>query len=248
VRKAIIEKKTRNRKKKSRTFRFDWDASEDTSKDTNPLYDQTMRPALSFGKGYVAGVDLREQRKHNRYIKDLLDDRQSRQLKEEKELKLTSKEIRRRELSRKKERASMMRRAKKIDDEMDKKLAIFDSTKHWRDKMLSDMTKRDWRILREDFDIRIRRGKAPNPLRYWDESEISESILKSLSEMGFKTPSPIQRQAIPIGMEFRDVIGIAETGSGKTAAFVIPMIHYIQQVPSYMRERTWCCSSLLILY
>ena len=72
----------------------------------------------------------------------------------------------------------MMRRAKKIDDEVDKKLAPFDSTKHWRDKMLSDMTKRDWRILREDFDIRIRRGKAPNPLRYWDESEISESILE----------------------------------------------------------------------
>ena len=132
----------------------------------------------------------------------------------------------------------MMRRAKKVDQEVDKQLAIFDSTKHWHDKTLSEMTKRDWRILREDFDIRIRRGKAPNPLRTWDESEICGSILKSLSEMGFKKPSPIQRQAIPIGMEFRDVIGIAETGSGKTAAFVIPMIHYIQQVPGYMRERT----------
>ena len=53
----------------------------------------------------------------------------------------------------------MMRRAKKIDDEVDKKLAIFDSTKHWRDKKLDDMTRRDWRILREDFDIRIRKER-----------------------------------------------------------------------------------------
>jgi ATP-dependent RNA helicase DDX23/PRP28 len=55
--------------------------------------------------------------------------------------------------------------------------------------------------------------------------------------MGFKDPSPIQRQAIPIGLMQRDVIGIAETGSGKTAAFVIPMLTYMLRVPEYMRER-----------
>jgi len=238
VKKEIKERAKKRKQKKFRTFVFDWDASEDTSTDTNPLYNKTMRPALAFGRGYVAGIDLREQRKQNKYIEALLDDRQSRELKEEKSLKLSAKERRSRDLSRRKERDSMMRRAKKVDDEVDKQLAIFDSTEHWKNKKLSEMSRRDWRILREDFDIRLRGGKAPNPLRYWEESGICEEIQKALAEMNFKTPSPIQRQAIPIGMEFRDVIGIAETGSGKTAAFVIPMIHYIQQVPRHMRDRT----------
>ena len=39
-------------------------------------------------------------------------------------------------------------------------------------------------------------------------------------------PSPIQMAAIPIGLQQRDVIGVAETGSGKTAAFVLPMLTY----------------------
>ena len=41
----------------------------------------------------------------------------------------------------------------------------------------------------------------------------------------------IQRQAIPIGMQGRDIIGVAETGSGKTAAFVIPMMEFILRMP-----------------
>ena len=82
------------------------------------------------------------------------------------------------------------------------------------------MTPRDWRIIREDFDIRVRGGKAPNPLRSFRESDppIHKDILYAIEEvMKYKDPSPIQRQAIPIGLRRRDMIGIAETGSGKTA-------------------------------
>jgi ATP-dependent RNA helicase DDX23/PRP28 len=48
----------------------------------------------------------------------------------------------------------------------------------------------------------------------------------------FKAPSPIQRQAIPIGLQRRDLIGIAETGSGKTVAFGVPLCHYLLQLPT----------------
>ena len=51
----------------------------------------------------------------------------------------------------------------------------------------------------------------------------------------FQEPSPIQRQAIPIGLQNRDLIGVAETGSGKTAAFLIPLLVWIQTLPKIER-------------
>ncbi|KAB3529258.1 DEAD/DEAH box helicase [Alkaliphilus serpentinus] len=56
---------------------------------------------------------------------------------------------------------------------------------------------------------------------------ISKEILKVIQEMGFETPTSIQQQAIPIVYEGRDVLGQAQTGTGKTAAFGIPMIERI---------------------
>lgn len=52
---------------------------------------------------------------------------------------------------------------------------------------------------------------------------LSKPILRSITGVGFEHPTPIQAQVIPPALEGRDVIGLAQTGSGKTAAFVIPM-------------------------
>jgi ATP-dependent RNA helicase DeaD len=56
---------------------------------------------------------------------------------------------------------------------------------------------------------------------------ISEEILRAVEEMGYTQPSPIQLQAIPFVMQGRDVIGQAQTGTGKTAAFAIPIIDLV---------------------
>ncbi|HCS24010.1 MAG TPA: DEAD/DEAH box helicase [Alphaproteobacteria bacterium] len=53
---------------------------------------------------------------------------------------------------------------------------------------------------------------------------LSEGILKAVEEIGYKEPTPIQAQAIPAIQMCRDVLGLAQTGTGKTAAFTIPMI------------------------
>src|SRR3954465_7611434 len=53
---------------------------------------------------------------------------------------------------------------------------------------------------------------------------LSEPILDALQDAGYEAPSPIQEQAIPPLMEGRDVIGQAQTGTGKTAAFGLPMM------------------------
>lgn len=58
---------------------------------------------------------------------------------------------------------------------------------------------------------------------------ISKPIMKALEKMGFEEATPIQEQTIPLGMQGKDVIGQAQTGTGKTAAFGIPMIEKIDQ-------------------
>ncbi len=56
---------------------------------------------------------------------------------------------------------------------------------------------------------------------------LSETSLQALRDVGYKEPSPIQEQTIPPLLEGRDIIGQAQTGSGKTAAFGLPLIEYI---------------------
>mmetsp|Transcript_17386 Transcript_17386/g.37637 ORF Transcript_17386/g.37637 Transcript_17386/m.37637 type:complete len:779 (-) Transcript_17386:62-2398(-) len=104
-------------------------------------------------------------------------------------------------------------------------------------KPLEKMTARDWRIFRENYDIVVKGGKSPPPLRSFRETplgvpSIHPKLLDAIENtLKYTKPSPIQRQAIPIGMQRRDLIGIAETGSGKTAAFGIPLCHHILSFP-----------------
>jgi ATP-dependent RNA helicase DDX23/PRP28 len=52
-------------------------------------------------------------------------------------------------------------------------------------------------------------------MRNWEEGALSPEVLKAIQNVGHKKPSPIQMAAIPIGLQQRDVIGIAETGTPK---------------------------------
>ena len=56
------------------------------------------------------------------------------------------------------------------------------------------------------------------------ELNLIEPILKALQTEGYTTPTPIQEQSIPIVLQKRDLLGCAQTGTGKTAAFAIPML------------------------
>ena len=59
--------------------------------------------------------------------------------------------------------------------------------------------------------------------------ELIEPILKALNEEGYTTPTPIQAQAIPLVLAKRDLLGCAQTGTGKTAAFAIPILQLLYQ-------------------
>src|SRR6202008_2158544 len=57
----------------------------------------------------------------------------------------------------------------------------------------------------------------------------SEKVLPAVTASGYTTPTPIQEQAIPHVLARRDVLGIAQTGTGKTAAFVLPMLSMLER-------------------
>merc|ERR1712218_381394 len=107
--------------------------------------------------------------------------------------------------------------------------------RHWTDRELEKMAERDWRIFREDYNIAIKGGNIPHPIRKWDEAGLPEEIHQIIKSVGYTEPTPIQRQAIPIGLQNRDIIGVAETGSGKTAAFLIPLLEWIMSLPKQTR-------------
>ncbi|MEL6378338.1 MAG: DEAD/DEAH box helicase [Pseudomonadota bacterium] len=58
---------------------------------------------------------------------------------------------------------------------------------------------------------------------------LADPLLRVLGQEGYETPTPIQSQIIPALMEGRDVLGIAQTGTGKTAAFVLPLLHHLYE-------------------
>ena len=57
---------------------------------------------------------------------------------------------------------------------------------------------------------------------------ITEPILKAIEEKGYANPTPIQVKAIPAALTGKDILGCAQTGTGKTAAFAIPIIQHLQ--------------------
>lgn len=64
----------------------------------------------------------------------------------------------------------------------------------------------------------------------FDELKVIKPILKALNEKNYKEPTPIQAKAIPLILDRKDVLGVAQTGTGKTAAFSIPIIQLIHKI------------------
>ena len=73
---------------------------------------------------------------------------------------------------------------------------------------------------------------------------LDHRILQALAEEGYATPTPIQAQAIPSVLEGRDLLGIAQTGTGKTAAFGLPLLHRLAAAPG--RPPRGGCRALIL--
>jgi ATP-dependent RNA helicase RhlE len=65
----------------------------------------------------------------------------------------------------------------------------------------------------------------------FDNLGLDDRLLSAVASMGYTEPTPVQREAIPLVLDGRDVVGCAQTGTGKTAAFVLPLLQRIQARP-----------------
>ncbi len=70
----------------------------------------------------------------------------------------------------------------------------------------------------------------------FEDLPLAESLQRTLRKQDYTTPTPIQAQSIPAQLEGRDLIGCAQTGTGKTAAFALPILHHISESPKPLRR------------
>jgi len=204
---STFSAKKKRRRTTEKKFNFEWNAEEDTSPDYNPIY-STRAEANFYGRGRLGGFaeDISENGAL-KYAKAL----------EERDAEAGS--------ARAREILEMERRRK---EDAGGRNSL---DKHWSEKKLEHMRERDWRIFKEDFNISTKGGSIPNPMRNWQESGLPKRLLDIIAQVGYDEPSAVQRAAIPIALQARDLIGVAVTGSGKTAAFLLPLLVYISELP-----------------
>ncbi|WP_203294438.1 DEAD/DEAH box helicase [Maricaulis parjimensis] len=78
----------------------------------------------------------------------------------------------------------------------------------------------------------------------FSELGLADPILRALDDAGYNEPTPIQAETIPALLGGRDVLGIAQTGTGKTAAFVLPILHNLANLPKRPAPKT--CRALIL--
>ena len=78
-----------------------------------------------------------------------------------------------------------------------------------------------------DEQVAVEEEKEPELISF-DSLQLSPLVLQAIKDLGFESPTPIQERAIPVMMSGDDMIGQAQTGTGKTAAFALPILSKLE--------------------
>lgn len=84
-------------------------------------------------------------------------------------------------------------------------------------------------------DLEDGEPQAPPPIETFEDMNLHEDIIQDIRYHDYEKPTPIQTQGIPVALSGRDILGCAQTGSGKTASFAIPMIQHCLNQPAIRR-------------
>ena len=103
---------------------------------------------------------------------------------------------------------------------------------------VSQQIKRNKKILRSspESTVENRATSEPDRVKSFEELGIIDSLCDACTKLGYKQPTAIQNEAIPLALEGKDLIGLAETGSGKTAAFALPILQGESLRASYTKS------------
>ncbi|MBU6273279.1 MAG: DEAD/DEAH box helicase, partial [Betaproteobacteria bacterium] len=74
---------------------------------------------------------------------------------------------------------------------------------------------------------------TPSIVTTFNDFGLAEPILRAVTELGYREPTPIQAQAIPLVIQGRDVMGAAQTGTGKTAGFALPILQRLMPLANH---------------
>ncbi|KAI0313180.1 DEAD-domain-containing protein [Amylostereum chailletii] len=111
------------------------------------------------------------------------------------------------------------------------KQIVFEKNFYTEDKRVSALSEREVEEVRRVKEIRVQGRNVPRPVSSFDELGFPEYIMSSIRAQGFSAPTPIQCQAWPMALTGRDVVAIAQTGSGKTISFALPAMLHINAQP-----------------
>ncbi|XP_014485740.1 PREDICTED: ATP-dependent RNA helicase vasa, isoform A [Dinoponera quadriceps] len=100
----------------------------------------------------------------------------------------------------------------------------------------------------DDIEVKVSGENAPLPIHSFESSGLRTLLVENIKKSGYQRPTPVQKYAIPIILSGRDLMACAQTGSGKTAAFVVPIIHTLLENPKELvRTGTSCEPHVIII-
>ncbi|KAL8272150.1 hypothetical protein Esti_003919 [Eimeria stiedai] len=104
-------------------------------------------------------------------------------------------------------------------------------------KELTDLKDHEVEAIRKtNGNIKVRGKQCPRPVSSFHQCGLPDKVLRHLELRGFDKPFPVQSQCIPILMCGRDLIAVAETGSGKTLSYALPLVRHVLSVKRQYRE------------
>ncbi|XP_034176568.1 putative ATP-dependent RNA helicase DDX5 isoform X1 [Osmia lignaria lignaria] len=87
-------------------------------------------------------------------------------------------------------------------------------------------------LFRQENQITLKGEKIPNPIQHFEEGNFPDHVMQCIRKQGFSEPTAIQAQGWPIAMSGQNMVGIAQTGSGKTLGYILPaLVHISSQQP-----------------
>ena len=107
----------------------------------------------------------------------------------------------------------------------------FEKSFYKEDSRVSSRSERDVADFRKVKEITIAGKNVPRPVETFDEAGFPSYVMNEVKAQGFAAPTAIQSQGWPMALSGRDVVGIAETGSGKTLTYCLPAIVHINAQP-----------------